>query len=271
MSEHDPVWERGEDVQVLDNVLQDTSTPPNTRRMLLKRASIGLLGVGALGVATGCGSSSSTSSAVAPPPMHHGKKGHKGGGLGMIEAVAATAEALAVTYISGLVQNADTTGVTKFVPVLKAVNASEYDHYKALDSLGAKPLTTKFWVPDVAFKKGKVFPIIERLETLFVNAYLIHSTVAAKAGKDDIARYSGEILGVEAEHLALARFAENELPNDYAFMPYDVHSIGGIVKAIEKLGIGLGKKGAGSPGKFYTFPGQPPSGTTTTITNNTPQ
>ena len=43
---------------------------------------------------------------------------------------AVTAEALAVTYPTGPVENASATGVSKFVEVLKEANASEYEHYK---------------------------------------------------------------------------------------------------------------------------------------------
>jgi hypothetical protein len=89
-------------------------------------------------------------------------------------------------------------------------------------------------------------------------------TEFAKAGKADEARYAGEILGTEAEHLALARFAQGKLPNDRGFMAYDITTIDGIVKALGAAGIGLGQKGS-KPGKFYEFPGQPPSSTTTKI------
>ncbi len=62
----------------------------------------------------------------------------------MIIDTAATAEALAVTYLTAVVKSASGTPVAKFVPVLKAANAEEYDHYKVLRGLGAKPITTKF-------------------------------------------------------------------------------------------------------------------------------
>lgn len=238
-----------DDVQVLDNVLRDVPVTGMTRRALIGRAAATAAAASIAAPATALAGSSSSDVTT------------------LINA-AVTAEALAVTYVTGLVENAAKTGVTKFVPVLKAVNASEYDHYKALISLGAKPLTTKFWAPDAIFKPGNVFPTIEKFETLFVDAYLLAVTTFVAAGKSDYARYAGEIGGVEAQHLALARFAENKLPDDRAFQSYAISDVKGIVAAIEKAGIGLGKPGAG-PGKFYSF-SPPPASARTAINNNAP-
>jgi hypothetical protein len=60
------------------------------------------------------------------------------------------------------------------VPVLKAANAAEFDRFRTLRGLGAKPLTTRFWAPNAFFASSKdVFATIEYAETRFVNAYLI--------------------------------------------------------------------------------------------------
>jgi hypothetical protein len=233
-----------DDVQILDNILRDTPTDGVTRRSLIQRAAV----------------TAAAASAVGPVAAF----AQSGGGDSpqKVLNVAITAEALAVTYLTGLLEN---NLIPKpFVAVIKAANASEYDHYKALKKLGAKPLTTRFWAPNAFFEKDKVFATIEAAEDLFVNAYLIAMTEFAKAGKADEARYAGEILGTEAEHLALARFAQGKLPNDRGFMAYDITTIGGIVKALGDAGIDLGQKGS-KPGKFYEFPGQPPSSTTTKI------
>jgi hypothetical protein len=241
-----------DDAQRAENVLDDVELAPDTRRALLKRLSAGAASFGVLGLAA-CGSdnkSTTTGSSASSDKIT------------TLVNTAITAEALAVTYLSGLLQNHLIP--KQFVKVIEAANQAEYDHFKALQSLGAKPLTTKFWAPNSFFEKDRVFATIETAEGLFVNAYLIAMTEFAKAGKSDEARYAGEILGTEAEHLALARFAQGKLPNDVAFMGYDIHSIDGIVKALGSVGIGLGQKGS-KPGKFYEFPGQPPSSTTTTI------
>jgi hypothetical protein len=238
-----------DDVQRLENVLDDVPTEGLTRRVLLKRATV--TAAMASAAIPGEALAQSTSSDVTT-----------------IINTAITAEALAVTYLTGLIQNASATGVTKFLDVLKAANAAEYDHYKALKSLGAKPLTTRFWAPDAFFKPGEPFKVLETAETLFVDAYLIGATTFAKAGKPDLARYAGEIGAVEAQHLALVRLAQNKLPDDRAFQAYPITNIGGVVAALEKAGIGFGKPGA-TPGKFYSF-SPPPVSALTKITHNTP-
>ncbi len=243
-----------DDVQRLDNVLADTDTPHVTRRSLVTKAATGAVAVGAAG-------------ALGPIPtaLAAGNNSVKN-----IITDAVTAEALAVTFLSGVVANAGKIGIpSNLVPVLQAANAAEYDHYKTLRSLGAKPVTTKFWAPNQFFASSNdVFATIEYAETQFVNAYLIAVTAFAKGGKDSLARYAAEILGTEAEHRALARFAQGKLPNNLGFESYKIRNIGGIVKALEKAGIGFGKQGK-SPGAFYEF-SKPPANTVVAIQNNKP-
>jgi hypothetical protein len=90
-------------------------------------------------------------------------------------------------------------------------------------------------------------------ETLFVNLYLIGITTFAYARREAFARYCGEIAGVEAEHRVLARtLLDATPPNNVGFEVYSIHRPDGIVKALEKAGIGFGAKGA-TPGRFYTL------------------
>ncbi len=105
-------------------------------------------------------------------------------------------------------------------------------------------------------------------ETLFVNAYLIAITTFARAGKSNLVRYASEISGVEAQHLALARFAAGKLPNNLGFSDYSITSINGIVAALEKAGVGFGKNGS-APGKFVTF-APPPASAVTSVKYTTP-
>ena len=278
MSDHDPVWRDGEDVQVLENALADSSVAPETRKALLKRASTGLLAAGGIGtLIAACGGSSSSSGSASAPAATSSSTSTAGAAssspaaqIQQIIDTAVTAEALAVTYLSAVIKKAPGTPVAKFTDVLKAANAEEYDHYKALMGLGAKPIATRFWAPDAFFgpNLSGVFPTLEIAETLFVNAYLIAITAFAKAGKANLARYASEISGVEAQHLALARFASNKLPNDVGFTDYSITSIDGIVSALEKAGVGFGKQGS-APGKFVTF-APPPPDTVTHVAHTTP-
>jgi Ferritin-like domain len=242
-SDHAPL--RAEDVQTIDNVLEDVGTPGHTRDALLKRAAIGVLAASALGEFAGSAFAASSGDTVES-----------------VVTTAVTAEALAITYLTGVIEGlGHMEPVKKFLPVLKAANTEEYDHYKILRSLGAKPLTTKFWAPSAALTPAGVFPTIEAAETVFVNAYLVGITVFSKAGKPDLARYAGEILGVEAEHRALARFAQGKLPNNRAFESYALKTTAQHVAALEKLGIGFGKQGS-KPGKFVQFSPPPASALT---------
>jgi rubrerythrin len=245
-----------DDVQRLDNVLTEAKVEPFTRRRLVTRAALGAAGVGALGV-------------LGPIPAALAKGG--GDSIHKIATDAVTAEALAVTFLTGVIEHAHKIDIPKgLVPVLKAANEAEYDHYKTLRKLGVKPLTKKFWAPDSFFKSSKsVFETIEYAETQFVNAYLIAITAAARAHNDTIARYAGEICGVESEHRALARFALGKLPNNVGFEVYKIHRIAGIVEALEDAGIGFGKEGK-KPGKFYEFR-TPPKSTVVRLQNNHPE
>ncbi|HZO79508.1 MAG TPA: hypothetical protein VFB39_15825 [Solirubrobacteraceae bacterium] len=271
MPDQQPVWQTGEDVQLLENALADSSLEPGTRRRLVQRAGGSLLAFGGVGaLLAACGGSSQTTQKKTTTSRSPGSS--SGSEIKKIIDTAATAEALAVTYLTAVIEKSKGTPVAKFADVLKAANAEEYDHYKVLtSSLGAKPLTTKFWAPDAFFGAhlSGVFPTLELAETLFVNAYLIAITTFARAGKASFARYASEISGVEAQHLALARFAAGKLPNNLGFTEYSITSIDGIVAALEKAGVGFGKKGS-APGKFVTF-APPPASAVTHVKHTAPR
>ncbi len=274
MPEHPPTWRTGEDVQMLENALADTSMTPKTRRALIERASATLLGAGGVGLLlAACGSSSSagTTGTTRTTQSAGRSAGGSGAEIKKIIDTAITAEALAVTYLSAVIKKSPGTPVAKYTSVLKAANAAEYDHYKVLSSLGAKPLTTRFWAPHAFFgpNLSGVFPTLEVAETLFVNAYLIAMTSFAQAGKTKLVRYASEIAGVEAQHLALARYAAGKLPNNLGFADYSITSIDGIVAAFKKAGVGFATKGS-APGSFVSF-SAPPASALTTINHTTPQ
>lgn len=238
-----------DDVQVLDNVFAQHRLPPVTRRGLLATAA-GAAGAAAVAGIPGIASAANADSAKE------------------IGTAAVTAEALAVTYLSHLIKQDGHAFPGAVQNVLKAANAAEEDHYKALRGLGFRPLTTKFWVPNVAFNPKNAAPIIEYLESVFVNAYLIGTTAFAAAGQSDFARYTVEIGAVEAEHRTLARALQKKLPDNLAFTSYTVKTIPEIISAIEKLGIGFGKK-TSTPGRFLHYTGPLP-GTTVALTTTKP-
>ncbi len=250
------MWEKqgapfasAEDVQTLENVLNDTPTSRRSRAWLLKRAA---LGAGVVAAATPIGRVLASGSADTAQD---------------VGATAVTAEALAVTYLTELIGRLGSRLGKAELP-LKAANQAEQDHYKFLSGAGFKPQTTKFWIPDAAFEPAKVAPTIEVLETVFVNAYLIGTTVFAKAKNATLARYAAEIAGVEAEHRTLARQLQGKLPDNLAYEIYKVKTLSAAVSEIEAVGIGFGQQGS-QPGKFYTYSGTTPS-TVVALDNDAP-
>lgn len=70
----------------------------------------------------------------------------------------------------------------------------------------------------------------------------------------------GEALGVEAQHRALARFAQDKLgkdigvPNDSGFQNFGWPTAAKARAALQALGVGFGKPG-GQPCRMYQYPG----------------
>jgi hypothetical protein len=243
MAESDPRL-HAEDLGVVDGVLEGAGTFPSTRRTLLRRATVAAASVGALGAIDPIGS------ALARTLRHPDS-------IRTIGVTAVTAEALAVTYLTELIHKVGGQAPHKVAEILKAADAAEEDHYRFLRGAGFTPLTLKFWIPNYFFGPGlkNIAGVIEAAETLFVNAYLIGITTFAYHGKPDLARYAGEILGVEAEHRVLARDLQGDSPpNNLGFEGFRYDHEKQIVGELEKLGVGFGQKGS-KPGKFYTYHG----------------
>lgn len=263
----DPTEARDE-LRRLETTLSEAGADSQTRSTLLRRAAAGAVVVGGLGSAGGALAATrraGASAAMVDPVM--------------VATVARTAEAMAVTFLDEAIRRAPGKPAEKFVPVLKAAGAAEFDHYRDLTkNTPANILTQRFWFPEAAFGQmaNDFFNVVQNLETLFINAYLIGITTFATAAttaqgkmQSFFVRYSriaGEIGGVEAEHRVLARFAAAEtggvkpagIPNNKGFETYIIKDIMGVVKALQQLGIGFGKEGA-QPGKFYDFPGKKPA------------
>src|SRR5581483_11136724 len=139
MSEVDWIERTHDELQYVDNVLADVGTSRSTRGALLKKAAVAAAGASVLGPA---------GTALA------GISRQSGDTVSSVTTTAVTAEALAVTVLTAAVKAAPGSKVAPFIPVLKAANQAEFDHYAALSSLGAKPLTMQFWVPNAALGPG---------------------------------------------------------------------------------------------------------------------
>lgn len=165
--------------------------------------------------------------------------------------IAATAEVLATIINTEGARRVRLDRVTK--RNVAAAAQQELQHYTVLRSIGGRELTKRIWIPDAVFRSRKgLLETLEFGDQVFVNAYLIATTVFGQAGKGTEARYAAEFMGVEAVHRALARQSLGKLGNDRVFMRYAFTDIDTAVSLLQKAGIGFGQKGK-SPGRFYDF------------------
>jgi len=205
-----------------------------TRRKLVGAAAGAIGGLGLLGI----------------PDIVKAGGGGPGNTPENILAAAATVEVLATIV--------NTVGPEKvnLDPVVRrnvrSAAREELIHYDVLTGpLGAKAITKKIWVPNSVFRSQRnLLNVLEVGDQIFINAYLIGTTAFGNAGLGKFARVTGEFMGAEAVHRALARQALGKLGNDRAFMQYTFTNIFRAVSLLEGAGFGFGKRGRG-PGQFY--------------------
>jgi hypothetical protein len=239
--------------------LADDATS-QSRRALLGRAAVGVAAVAAVG------SSAGPALAKSAGAWHHGHFHER-----VLDFII-TQEQFGVTVVSEAIRRAPGTPSEQFLPVLRAAVATEFDHMRALQAVGAKPLTSTFWVPDGAFGAGGagLFAAIEAVETIELSMYLVGVTEMTRRRDAFKARLCAEAMATESEHRVLARYAQALLgapigvPNNISFAPFNQHSIHDVKAALEALGIGYGVQGA-MPGAFYDFPGDPVANGTGTV------
>jgi hypothetical protein len=174
-----------------------------------------------------------------------------------------TQEQFGVTAVTTAIRKAPGTPSEQFVPVLRAAVTTEFRHVQALEAIGAKPLTSKFWIPDAVFDGGvKLFTSLAVLEALEVSLYLVGVTAFSVRSNAFGTRLCAEALGTECEHRVLARFAASQLgaptapPNNLGFEAFPYKTTAQVREAITGLGIGYGKPSS-VPGAFYEYPGDP--------------
>ena len=188
--------------------------------------------------------------------------------------VAATAEVLA-TIVNTVAFERNLGGDSTTQRNLGAAAREELIHYQVLTGLEpgrARPLTLTVHVPDAVFaSRTSLLNTLVIGDQIFVNAYLIATTVFANRGDSELARIAAEFMAVEAVHRALARQSLGLLGNDRAFAKYSQaeEAIGpgkapgadGLpgfrkvltaVAQLEAAGFGFGKAGS-LPGSSYGF------------------
>ena len=183
--------------------------------------------------------------------------------LGRFLNFTVTQEQFGVTALTNAIRKAPGTPSEQFVGVLRAAVTTEFTHVEALEAIGAKPLTSRFWIPDAVFDGGVgLFTSLAVVEAIEVSLYLVGVSIFSVRSDAFGARLCAEALGTEAEHRVLARFAASVLgaptapPNNVGFEPFPYKSTNEVVQALTGLGIGYSTPGA-APGAFYDYPGDP--------------
>jgi hypothetical protein len=234
----------------------------HSRRALLGKSAVGLAALAGAGTLAGPALASGS-----------GKQWWHHSGVRHDFDFIVTQEQFGVTFLSEAVRRAPGTPSAQFLPVLKAANTTEFDHVTALEAIGARPLTSSYWIPDAAFGAGGagLFASIEAVETIEFSMYLIGVTDAVQRRSSEFtARLCAEAMATESEHRVLARVAQAALgattavPNNISFAPFSYTSIAAVKAALEALGIGYGREGP-TPGKFYDYPGDPVANGTGTV------
>ena len=174
-----------------------------------------------------------------------------------------TQEEFGVTVLTNAIRRAPGTPSERFLPVLRAAVTTEFTHVEALEAIGGRSLTTRFWIPNVVFDGGVgLFTSLAVVEAIEVSLYLVGLTIFSRRSDAFGARLCAEALGTEAEHRVLARFAASTLgapttpPNNVGFEPFPYKTTAAVIDALTALGIGYGRPGS-APGAFYDYPGDP--------------
>jgi hypothetical protein len=188
--------------------------------------------------------------------------------------IAATAEVLATIVNTVGLERVNLNPLERLN--ISAAAYEEKIHYQVLtsDDVGGSELTKRIWVPDVVFNdRAGFFGALTVGDQIFINAYLLATTVFARGGtgiQSRYARFAAEFMGVEAVHRALAiqsLSGDTITGNDRAFMKFSQTEaattvpnsgqpgftrIDGAVTQLQGAGFGFGEEGA-TPGAFYEY------------------
>lgn len=232
-----------------------------TRRKFVAGAAATIGGMGLLGLAD-------SAEAGGDHPNRRHRRPEFRGDLQEILNVAASVEVLA-TCINTLAHEKGTAEDEVTKRNVAAAGRHELLHHDELVSdFGARPIATRVYIPDAIFaSRTNLLRAVQNGDGIFINIYLIATTIAAQRGNGRLARAASEIMGVEAVHRALARQSLGLLGNDRAFIrfrqPEDAEGApdlgrGGFTDVREALvrleaaGIGFDKQ-TRAPGQFYDF------------------
>ena len=251
------------DLETIENVLEETALPVETRRDVLKKAALGLAAAGGLGAVGMVAPGSASAHPKGPIPFGDHKVRND---PATILAVATTAEVLATIVNTVGAEKVELDRVTR--RNVRVAAREELVHYNVLVKLGGKAITKRIWVPDAVFANAtNLLSTLEVGDQIFVNAYLLGTLEFGYRGQGALACIAAEFMGVEGVHRALARQSLGKLGNDRVFMKLDqresapdapnrgqkgFEKITTAVTQLQAAGFGFGAEGA-KPGRFYDF------------------
>jgi len=155
--------------------------------------------------------------------------------------LASTAELFATTHYLAAI-NGDLGLAAAQVNYLKAGFLAEQDHLELLQSLGATPVVTEFFVPENLFSDPAMFTSISEVaETTFVAAYLAAVRIWSKSAETTpFAVTAAQIAAVEAEHRALVRQIGGSLANNTSYAQYTLWNVSDAVPVLQPFLDGSG-------------------------------
>jgi len=176
--------------------------------------------------------------------------------LQQILGVAATVEALAITFLyraitfpGGFFERVLSADKQE---LLRAALDAERAHYHLLLAQGAQPQASAFYfAADTfgAFDLPAFTAAQDTLETIQVGLYLAAARRFGEEDRPDLAQIAGQILGVESEQRVLGREISGAPPNPRNDRCFELAGVGCVAEALGRLGQFL-HVGAGFDGPF---------------------
>jgi len=158
--------------------------------------------------------------------------------------VASTAELFATTHYLAAINNADALGFDDAeVAYMKAAFLAEQDHLELLQSLGATPVVTEFYVPETLFSDRAVFSATtEVAETAFIAAYLAATRIWAEGGAETapFAVTAAQIAVTEGEHRAFVREVGMRPSSNQSYAQYLIRNVSDAVPVLQPFLDGSG-------------------------------
>jgi len=178
--------------------------------------------------------------------------------------IRVTAEYFGVTFLTLAVRNQAQLGLSTVISNVKPLDAvqaalvEEQAHLDYLVSVGAKPLTTTFTIPDPQMLTDAVtfFRTVELIETLEIGADMSATREFSQLGNRMMAQVHYQIGGTEAEHRVVARATLALLgqadvpPNNKAFETDTAFYLADFYKMYKDQGF------IGGSGQQVTYPGR---------------